>query len=305
MVTVRQFVFGVALLIAAVGDSSGQSRSFRSAPPSPPATQQQPTISDQRGTDQSPLSVKVLPSPASKEDADREERARQEKLEADGKLADQIGKIASYTFWLGIFAFALLCAAVAQIGLFWFQLNFIRKGVDGAALAANAAQAATDATKRSIVLAEDTAQRQLRAYVMVHAAAIENLSSGRKPIARLILKNTGQTPAHAVSHWCSSGVAPYPMPDHVVRALRGRETEMSTKPLPPGAETKAWSESEILTEAQYEGLSEGTHALYVVGEIRYLDAFNKPQETDFLLFVGGPGGLIGELASYTTGNRAT
>ena len=304
MPTVRQFVVGVALLIAAVGDSSGQTRSLRSAPPSPPPVSQ-PTFSEQRGTDQSPLTVKVLPSPASKEDAEREERARQEKLEADEKLADHLGKIASYTFWLGIFTFALLCAAVAQIGMFWFQLNFMRKGVEGAVLAANAAQAATDATKRAIVLSEDTAQRQLRAYVMVSSAAIENLSSGRKPTAKLILKNTGQTPAHAVSHWCAAGVAPYPMPDHIVRALKNHEAELSSRPLPPGAEAQSWSESDILTEAQYEGLSDGTHALYVVGEIRYTDAFNKPQETDFLLFIGGPGGLTGELTSYTTGNRAT
>src|SRR5690242_19388673 len=74
MPTVRQCVVGVALLIAAIGDSSGQTRSFRSVPASPPPVSQ-PTISDQRGTDQSPLTVKVLPSPVSKEDAERDDRA--------------------------------------------------------------------------------------------------------------------------------------------------------------------------------------------------------------------------------------
>ena len=254
---------------------------------------------------QSPLSVRVVPTPASKEEIDKAERDRLEKSEIDQKLADQTEKIALHTFWLGVFAFALFCAAMAQIGLFWIQLRSMRKGFNEATLVANAAQASNDATKRAIVLAEDTAQRQSRAYVMVHAAALERLTSGTKPVAKITIKNTGQTPAHNVTQWSSLGIGPYPILDHVVRALKGREVEKPSKPLPPGGDTKILSEGEILTEAQYEALSDGTHALYVMGEIRYRDAFNKPQEIDFLLFSGGPLGLASELSEYQTGNRAT
>jgi hypothetical protein len=305
MLIVRRFIVGVALLVAALGDSSGQTQrpQLRSSPPSvQPAP---PPASEQRGTDQSPLSVKVVPTPISKEDAEKAERERQEKSEIDQKVADQTQKIAFNTFWLAIFTFALFCAAMAQIGLFWIQLRAMRKGVNDAAVVANAAQASADAARRAIVLADDSAQRQSRAYVMIHNAVIERLTSGSKPIAKLTIKNTGQTPAHGVTQWCSSGIAPYPILDHVVRALKGREVEKPARALPPTGETEISSEGEILTEAQYEALSDGTHALYVMGEIRYLDAFNKPQETDFLLFAGGPRGLSGELVEYQTGNRVT
>ena len=304
LVAGRQFVVGVALLLAAISDSSGQApRSFRSSPQS--SQPSQPPAADQRGTDQSPLSVKVIPSQRSPEEVEKEENDRREKAEVDKKLTDEAGKIAVYSFWLGIFTFALFCAAIGQIGLFWIQLRYTRRSLDDAALAANAAQASAHATRESMVLATDTAQRQLRAYLMVHTAVVENFSAGGKPRAKLTIKNTGQTPAHAVTHWCSSGIAPYPVEDHVVRALKRREIDLPTKPLPPGCQTKTWSESDILTEDQYEAVSDGTHALYVIGEIRYLDAFNKPQETDFLLFAGGPTGITGELAEYQTGNRTT
>ena len=186
LVAGRQFVVGVALLLAAISDSSGQApRSFRSNPPS------QPPAADQRGTDQSPLTVKVLPSQRSTEEVEKEERERREKAEVDKKLTEAAGQIAVYSFWLGIFTLALFCAVIGQIGLSWIQLRYMRKALDDAALAANAAQASAHATRESMVLATDTAQRQLRAYLMVHTAVVENFSAGSKPRAKLTML-TGQ-----------------------------------------------------------------------------------------------------------------
>jgi hypothetical protein len=305
MLTGRQFVVGVALLLAAISDSSGQAqRSSRPNPPSIP-TYQPPPAADQRGTDQSPLSVKVISTQRSPEEVEKEENDRREKAEVDKKLTDEAGKIAHYFFWLGVLMLALLCAAIVQIGLFFVQLRSMRTALDGAVVAAKGVQASAHAVGETVVLATDTAHRQLRAYVMVHTAVVENFTAGNKPRAKLTIKNTGQTPAHAVTHWCTSGIAPYPIEDHVVRALRRGETDLAAMPLPPGCHTKTGSESDVLTQNQYDAVSDGTHALYVIGEIRYRDAFNKPQETDFLLFAGGPTGISGELAEYQTGNRAT
>jgi hypothetical protein len=52
-------------------------------------------------------------------------------------------------------------------------------------------------------------------------------------------------------------------------------------------------------------LQNRSHALYLVGEIRYKDAFGKRRETDFVLFCTGPMVATSTMASFETGNRIT
>src|SRR5258708_4720130 len=100
---VRWFFALLLLMGTALAQSSQPSTSSNS--PSKKAAQ--PTTTDQRGTDQSPLSVKILPGPQTKEQADKEERERREKASIDEKLAFETQRIADYTFYLGIFTLAL------------------------------------------------------------------------------------------------------------------------------------------------------------------------------------------------------
>lgn len=60
-----------------------------------------------------------------------------------------------------------------------------------------------------------------------------------------------------------------------------------------------------LNLATWSDLAAGTHAIYLAGEIRYLDAFEKARETQFVLFTGGPLGASDALAPYREGNRIT
>src|SRR5271165_7145294 len=95
----------------------------------PPATQPtQPSASDKRGTDELPLTVKVLPAQDIKEKAEHEQQEQREKAEADRQLTFETRRIADYTFWLGIFTLALFCVAVLQAGLFVWQLLYMRRG---------------------------------------------------------------------------------------------------------------------------------------------------------------------------------
>jgi hypothetical protein len=48
-----------------------------------------------------------------------------------------------------------------------------------------------------------------------------------------------------------------------------------------------------------------SHAFYVIGEIRYVDAFGHPRETDFLAFCTGDAVTKQTMASYDSGNRIT
>ena len=49
----------------------------------------------------------------------------------------------------------------------------------------------------------------------------------------------------------------------------------------------------------------GTHALYVIGQIRYVDVFGRAHETDFLMFCTKHLMTSGSVAGYKTGNRIT
>jgi hypothetical protein len=151
MLGARQFVLGIALLFALVVDSNGQpSKGSPNSNPPPTQSAQQPAA-DQRGTDQSPLSIKILPGSNSEERAEKEEHERQEKVQIDEKVAFETQRVADYTRWLAAFTLALFCAALGQIVLFWVQLRYMRVGTNDTGVAALAAQSSADIAKQSMV----------------------------------------------------------------------------------------------------------------------------------------------------------
>src|SRR5438552_10833727 len=55
------------------------------------------------------------------------------------------------------------------------------------------------ATGELVYYARDTARRQLRAYISVHRSDIAGIDGGQTPVATLLIKNYGQTPAYGVT----------------------------------------------------------------------------------------------------------
>ena len=105
-----------------------------------------------------PLSVKVLPSPKSAEEMEREERERQEKSETDKRLADETERLAdeaenltTTTRWLAGLLLLLFVAALGQMALFWRQLRLMRHAVDNAASAAGAARTSADTAEKTLI----------------------------------------------------------------------------------------------------------------------------------------------------------
>ena len=124
MLNSKRNAISIALLCSLITPSAAQSPSSRNqktiqAPSTQPA---KPPGSNQRGTDEIPLTVKILPTETSKEKTDREDRERSqsaEKAAVDKRLADQTqrladetGELSSYTNWLAWFTLFLFCAAV-------------------------------------------------------------------------------------------------------------------------------------------------------------------------------------------------
>jgi hypothetical protein len=81
------------------------------APPNEPT---QPPARNERGTDQEPFTVKILPAPGAQEKADKEEHERAEKAQIDRKLAFETQRIADYTDRLALFTLFLVFVAMGQ-----------------------------------------------------------------------------------------------------------------------------------------------------------------------------------------------
>jgi hypothetical protein len=160
----------LAVLVAFASDSLGQSKQ----PPTQSKPAAQAPAPDQRGTDQVPLAVKILPATDAQEQAEKAEHERKEKAVIDEKLAFETQRIADYTDRLALFTVLLFCVAVAQAGLFLWQLRYMRQGMRDAEMAA---KDSADATRDSVTLAKDTAQRQLRAYVFLDSINLPRINT--------------------------------------------------------------------------------------------------------------------------------
>jgi hypothetical protein len=177
----RIAALSLALCLALISDSAQSQRHSRTNPPRAESTQ--PTAPDQRGTDQLPLSVKIVPSPDSKEKGEQELREREDKAETDKKLAFETQRIADYTFYLGIFTLAVFCAATGQIVLFWIQLRYIRQSLKDAKIAADAAKESADTAREAIALTRNTFIAANRPKLIVLEVVVWQPSSFEKMCA--------------------------------------------------------------------------------------------------------------------------
>lgn len=136
---------------------------------------------------------------------------------------------------------------------------------------------------------ENTAERQLRAYLtVINGGAIfqeknrekgENLRFEAKPM----MVNTGQTPARKVTYQAVAAILPTPLPDDFN--------------FPPGIPTSGRGDlgsqghfvmnaivSEFVDDISVEDIKNGNQqSLYVWGTIVYEDIFNKLRQTKFCL----------------------
>lgn len=136
-----------------------------------------------------------------------------------------------------------------------------------------------DTAMAQVDLAQETARRQLRAYVAIFAAKHET-KVGEKVLVHLTVKNAGQTPAIKFTGAARVTVAPRGLtmkhpddikgfPESVVGA-GGKSTLHGT--------TNAEIDDEIL-----EGLRSGKYAIFCDGEITYSDVFGGQHWLKFCL----------------------
>lgn len=156
-----------------------------------------------------------------------------------------------------------------------------------------------------VYVAGATARRQLRAYVFITQTEISGVAANTQPVAQLLIRNTGQTPAHDVVVYGNMIFDEFPLKKDLP-VLVFSDPQLTKENLGPGNERYKWEYALTpLTEEQISQMNAGSHALYVYGEIRYNDVFRRKRYTKYLYYTGGTMGVRGNiLGGYPEGNKA-
>ncbi len=203
--------------------------------------------------------------------AEREGQRNESDLAAQWKAAD-------WVMWAGIIAGTQLIATAAG-------LYYVKRTLDATLEAVEDTGKATKAMERQNELAEETAKRQLRAYVSVTPVTISNFDPpGIISVGHTVL-NHGQTPAQKMNHIFGMAVFPnsfanFPTP---IRPVVLNSTIF------PNMEMKIWhNNNRQLTQAEVDNIIlNQTHRFYIWGNLTYRDEFGAMQSTEFYASVGG------------------
>jgi hypothetical protein len=232
----------------------------------------------------------------------------------------------------GFFTFLLVGVGAAQLWLFVWQLRLFRESLDDAKIAADAAKEAADAGKiqaetaqlhaetarQTLQTMQDTAERQLRAYVFAEPGGplerqmvgIPSTGVGAQPYGGIAamqrhiffevkFTNSGQTPAYRFRQSTVSEIMDEPVAEE--NFLFEPEHPISRATLPAGAVVT--STGSVPYTAQDEAdIRAGRKTFYVFGEIEYVDAFKQQRRVRFRL-MHGQHTRINDLVYAETGNE--
>jgi hypothetical protein len=234
-------------------------------------TQQQPAT-DQRGTEQSPVVVKVLPTPKTQEEAAQEKDDRDDKASAS-----------RWTMWLAGLTVLVGCGQLIVYGI---QARRLRETIDKmdaiakdqtkdmqasiaqSTRAADATRAAADAAVLSANVAKQTLVVAHRAYL--HIATIQMTGGRPNPDIVLLVKNSGRLEG-TIRGWaaiCQHGPLP-PIPN-VKDLIR---YENSGPVMPDGTITLKATTQLDLTATDWHAILQGKTPLNVWGIIWYETGF--------------------------------
>lgn len=254
MLTIRKrmkfFAFLAAIaLFALISDAHSQRQK-----------QPQPPRADQRGTEQLPLVVKVMPAVKSAEETAKENRDKQQKSEIDRKLVDFNGDLDNYTKLLAWVAGLQVLALFAQATF----LGFTLKNTARAATAAKNSSDATIALERPCLFVTRTHLGE------AHVEADRTISH----FCDYSIENYGRSPAVLIEQCVDLRFLPE-LPDeptyiHVVPSRRV---------IYHGEPADDFKVSLSQTEGRLSG--DTGHQLYLVGYFCYEDVFGATIRTGF------------------------
>ena len=259
-------------------------------PASPPqqTQQQQNTTQTPPIINQAPLEAKGYQAscdkPKDREEADLCEQRRM------AKAAEDAVWWARFQTFVGSLGFGAVVASLFLAG--WAAW--------AASQSAKAAKSSAEFASKTVKIMEDTAERQLRAYIVVDYKDLhDQKSADDRFVFHLEIRNSGQTPAYELRTNSRVCVLPHPITtdfDFVVAPQANESVVMlgpqQKRELESTAE-KSFSREEMIRVAD----SASGWRVYTFGTVRYEDCFRKqPRFTNFCHFADwiplGPPGLF-------------
>lgn len=173
---------------------------------------------------------------------------------------------------------AMALFAGLQVLLTGAGLMYIRWTLEATREAVREAQEATGLAETAFRSQHENARRELRAYVTVDVEKAGPFRIGQKPCVRMIIRNTGQTPARDL---CVFGKVAVRIPSDIGE-MDVVSYDVPTVVLGAGSSiTRERTTLKPLTSEQLQMISVGTRALICAGLVTYVDVFGDKQETRF------------------------
>jgi len=259
MLKPRHVFLGLAILVAFLGDSRGQSR--RQPPANQTPKTQQATPQDQRGTKDQPLTVNVIPTAEQQAAAEKESTDAKLKASRDDKLIDYTGELVL----VGIVQFLVF---VLQLIAFVVQANYMRR---------SAAE-----MRKTTEAAEKVSQDQIAHSHQIERAFLcggggLKIHPNDSIFFGLDVQNYGKTPASLKAYVvciCDRDKLPS-VPEYMTPGYK-RETFFDEIP-PSGGPTKLLRLYPVI-DAHY-----GTKVVY--GRFWYQDIWNEDHFFSFILSI--------------------
>lgn len=249
---------------------------------SPTRGNQQPAAENERGTNEIPFAVKILPSP------DHEAQAKEDQRRADEHAAAERGLV-NATWYLAWFTLTLAIVASGQIALFFVQLRLIRESLDDAKLAATAAKDGAAAAEKSANIAETAMTSSERAFVYLDTFRwVSHLGLSKNRYYWEIVPiwiNTGNTPTRRLNIDVCYDLRETPLPDDFSFPDHRAEQTILVMIRPRGGTAgsipyEIWDEDLI-------AVRDGKKYFYVWGSAEYHDVFENTEKhiTRFCAFI--------------------
>jgi hypothetical protein len=207
-------------------------------------------------------------------------------------------RLASYTKQLSIFTAALVVVTAFLFAIGVYQgIQLSRHASHMESSATEASRAATAMESVAVGIGESVKntrdlmesqrgfwQRQMRAYLSVRFGGVvlqDNTTNYRFEV-RMILANTGHTPADEVNYRAVADVLPFPLPDDFTFSMPDIQITSGGVLGPQQVFTMGAFVDRMYTDEEIAEISTGTvKRLYIYGTVRYRDAFGSDRYTNF------------------------
>lgn len=187
----------------------------------------------------------------------------------------------------------------------WIQIALSAIGTILLLVTVKLSRDSTKAAISAVTHAEESAERELRAYVFVDEKTIEDFGLGKQPRIAIRFKNFGQTPAYQCKVTYFKCQISAKEPDFPA-AGKFPPLGSTIENLGPSDCRRIMMKIGVIDKNAHTDIISNKKQIFAIGIIEYVDAFGKPRETRFKYAYGRNATVFGNhFSGCSSGNEAT